>query len=91
MLTPKGQAPAGGVNEAAASAGPDLGGMLGGLLGGAGGAGGAGGMPDLGGLLGGPARRPASRARLTRPASYGPPPLRVGEDLARGVLAGLAR
>ena len=56
MLTPKGEAPAGGVNEAAANAGPDLGGLLGGLLGGAG-AGGTGGaasgMPDLGGLLGG--------------------------------------
>jgi uncharacterized protein YidB (DUF937 family) len=53
MLTPKGEAPAGGVNEAAAGAGPDLGGLLGGLLGGAGGAGGAGGMPDIGGMLGG--------------------------------------
>ncbi|HET9345166.1 MAG TPA: YidB family protein [Candidatus Limnocylindrales bacterium] len=54
MLTPKGEAPAGGVNEAAANAGPDLGGLLGGILGGgAGGAGGAGGMPDIGGMLGG--------------------------------------
>ena len=57
MLTPKGETPAGGVNEAAANAGPDLGGLLGGVLGGLGGAGGAGGsaqgMPDLGGLLGG--------------------------------------
>jgi uncharacterized protein YidB (DUF937 family) len=57
MLTPKGETPAGGVNEAAAKAGPDLGGLLGGVLGGLGGAGGAGGsaqgMPDLGGLLGG--------------------------------------
>src|SRR5262245_5130639 len=53
MLTPKGQAPAGGVNEAAANAGPDLGGLLGGILGGAGGAGGQSEMPDLGGLLGG--------------------------------------
>jgi uncharacterized protein YidB (DUF937 family) len=53
MLTPKGQTPAGGVNQAAAQAGPDLGGLLGGLLGGAGGAGGQAGMPDLGGLLGG--------------------------------------
>lgn len=53
MLTPKGQAPAGGVNEAAASAGPDLGGLLGGLLGGAGGSGGQAGMPDIGGMLGG--------------------------------------
>jgi uncharacterized protein YidB (DUF937 family) len=52
MLTPDGNAPAGGVNEAAAKSGPDLGGLLGGLLGG--GAGGAqGGLPDLGGLLGG--------------------------------------
>jgi uncharacterized protein YidB (DUF937 family) len=53
MLTPKGQAPAGGVNEAAVGAGPDLGGLLGGLLGGASGTGGAGGMPDIGGMLGG--------------------------------------
>jgi uncharacterized protein YidB (DUF937 family) len=55
MLTPDGKAPSGGVNEAAKSSGPDLGGLLGGLLGGgAGGAGGAsGGLPDLGGLLGG--------------------------------------
>jgi uncharacterized protein YidB (DUF937 family) len=60
MLTPKGETPAGGVNEAAAKAGPDLGGLLGGVLGGLGGAGGSGGsggsgqdMPDLGGLLGG--------------------------------------
>ena len=66
MLTPKGEAPAGGVNEAAAKSGPDLGGLLGGVLGGLGGlggatgAGGAGsaggsgeGTPDLGGLLGG--------------------------------------
>ena len=56
MLTPHGETPAGGVNEAAQKSGPDLGGLLGGLLGGAGGAaGGAGGsqLPDLGGLLGG--------------------------------------
>jgi uncharacterized protein YidB (DUF937 family) len=56
MLTPDGVAPAGGVNQAATNAGPDLGGLLGGLLGAAGGAtggGGTGGMPDLGGLLGG--------------------------------------
>ena len=54
MLTPDGKEPAGGVNEAAKSSGPDLGGLLGGLLGGgAGGAGGTGSMPDLGGLLGG--------------------------------------
>ena len=54
MLTPKGQAPAGGVNEAAAKSGPDLGGLLGGLLGGGGGAGGgSAGTPDLGGMLGG--------------------------------------
>jgi uncharacterized protein YidB (DUF937 family) len=56
MLTPKGETPPGGVNQAAANAGPDLGGLLGGLLGGAAGGGGAGcqgGVPDLGGLLGG--------------------------------------
>ena len=52
MLTPRGETPPGGVNEAAANAGPDLGGLLGGILGG-GGTGSAGGMPDLGGLLGG--------------------------------------
>jgi uncharacterized protein YidB (DUF937 family) len=53
LLTPDGKAPAGGVNEAAAKSGPDLGGLLGGLLGGAGAGGTTGGMPDLGGLLGG--------------------------------------
>lgn len=56
MLTPDGKEPAGGVNEAAKSSGPDLGGLLGGLLGGGAGgtgAGAGGGMPDLGGLLGG--------------------------------------
>jgi uncharacterized protein YidB (DUF937 family) len=59
MLTPHGTTPQGGVNQAAANSGPDLGGMLGGvlggLMGGAGGTGGGGqgGMPDLGGLLGG--------------------------------------
>jgi len=55
LLTPHGSAPAGGVNQAAANAGPDLGGLLGGVLGGLGGAGGGGqgGTPDLGGLLGG--------------------------------------
>ena len=53
MLTPKGEALAGGVNEAAAGAGPDLGGLLGGLLGGGSGAGGQAGMPDIGGMLGG--------------------------------------
>ena len=57
MLTPHGTTPAGGVNQAAANSGPDLGGLLGGILGGlggaSGGAGGQGGMPDLGGLLGG--------------------------------------
>lgn len=57
MLTPKGQVPPGGVNEAAASSGPDLGGLLGGLLGGS--AGGTASVPggqaqpDLGGILGG--------------------------------------
>ena len=53
MLTPKGEAPAGGVNEAAANAGPDLGGLLGGILGGGAGGTGSGGMPDIGGMLGG--------------------------------------
>ena len=58
MLTPHGTTPAGGVNQAAANSGPDLGGMLGGVLGGltgatGGGAGGSGGLGDLGGLLGG--------------------------------------
>ena len=57
MLTPHGTTPAGGVNQAAANSGPDLGGLLGGVLGGLGGAsgtsGGQGGMPDLGKLLGG--------------------------------------
>ena len=57
MLTPHGTTPAGGVNQAAANSGPDLGGLLGGILGGlggaSGGAGGQSGMPDLGGLLGG--------------------------------------
>jgi uncharacterized protein YidB (DUF937 family) len=53
MLTPKGETPAGGVNEAAQNAGPDLGGLLGGILGGGSSGGGSGGMPDLGGLLGG--------------------------------------
>jgi uncharacterized protein YidB (DUF937 family) len=56
MLTPDGNAPSGGLDNAAAGAMPDLGGLLGGLLGGAGGAAGPGsqsGMPDLGGLLGG--------------------------------------
>jgi uncharacterized protein YidB (DUF937 family) len=51
MLTPSGNTPPGGVNEAAARSGPDLGGLLGGILGGSGGT--ASGMPDLGGLLGG--------------------------------------
>ncbi|HEX5015853.1 MAG TPA: YidB family protein [Candidatus Limnocylindrales bacterium] len=62
MLTPKGETPAGGVNEAAKNSGPDIGDLIGGVLGGlggmggatgAGGAGGTQGMPDLGGLLGG--------------------------------------
>ncbi len=55
MLTPTGEVPTGGVNEAAKNSGPDLGGLLGGLLGSGGraGAGGSSGMPDLGGLLGG--------------------------------------
>ena len=51
MLTPNGQVPNGGLNQAAAST--DLTGMLGGLLGGTGGVGGAGGLGDvLGGLTG---------------------------------------
>jgi uncharacterized protein YidB (DUF937 family) len=59
MLTPKGQLPDGGLNQAAQQQMPDLSGMLGGMLGGAGGsgAGGAGGLDDLigsiGGMLGG--------------------------------------
>jgi uncharacterized protein YidB (DUF937 family) len=61
MLTPKGQVPDGGLNQAAQQQMPDIGGMLGGLLGGAGGAsgqaGGAAGLDDLlgglGGLMGG--------------------------------------
>jgi uncharacterized protein YidB (DUF937 family) len=61
MLTPKGQVPDGGLNQAAQEQMPDLSGMLGGLLGGAGGAagqaGGAAGLDDLlgglGGMLGG--------------------------------------
>jgi uncharacterized protein YidB (DUF937 family) len=56
MLTPKGQVPDGGLNQAAQQQMPDLSGMLGGLLGAAGGsqAGGAGGLGDvLGSLLGG--------------------------------------
>ena len=57
MLTPKGQVPDGGLNQAAQQQMPDIGGMLGGLLGGAGGgtggqAGGAG-LDDLLGSLGG--------------------------------------
>ena len=51
MLTPNGQTPGGGLNQAAADTG--LGGLLGGLLGTVGGAGGAGGLEDiLGGLTG---------------------------------------
>jgi uncharacterized protein YidB (DUF937 family) len=56
MLTPKGQVPDGGLDQAAQQQMPDLSGMLGGLLGAAGGgqAGGAGGLGDvLGSLLGG--------------------------------------
>lgn len=55
MLTPDGQAPAGGLDSQVGGAG-GLGGLLGGLLGGGGGAG-AGGLDDLlgglGGMLGG--------------------------------------
>ena len=63
MLTPQGQVPAGGLNDAAQGQAGDLGGLLGGLLGGAGGAGAAGGaglddlLGGLGGMLGGPDRR----------------------------------
>jgi uncharacterized protein YidB (DUF937 family) len=53
MLTPDGQLPGGGLDGAASSSMPDLGGLLGGLLGGGAGSGGQSGMPDLGGLLGG--------------------------------------
>jgi uncharacterized protein YidB (DUF937 family) len=61
MLTPKGQVPDGGLNQAAQQQMPDIGGLLGGLLGGAGAAqgqaGGAAGLDDLlgglGGLMGG--------------------------------------
>jgi uncharacterized protein YidB (DUF937 family) len=61
MLTPQGQVPDGGLNQAAQQQMPDLGGLLGGLLGGAGGAsgqaGGTAGLDDilggLGGLMGG--------------------------------------
>ncbi len=56
MLTPNGQVPSGGLNQATGGGLPDLGGLLGGLLGGSGtGAGttGSGAGPDLGGLLGG--------------------------------------
>jgi uncharacterized protein YidB (DUF937 family) len=56
MLTPQGQVPAGGLNEAAQGQAPDLGGLLGGLMG-AGSAGGEAGLEDLlgglGGMLGG--------------------------------------
>jgi uncharacterized protein YidB (DUF937 family) len=53
MLTPDGTTPSGGLNDAATTAMPDLGGLLGGLLGGSGGTAGQAGLPDLGGLLGG--------------------------------------
>ncbi|MBA3234387.1 MAG: DUF937 domain-containing protein [Chloroflexi bacterium] len=58
MLTPDGQVPSGGLNQATGGGLPDLGGLLGGLLGG-GGAGsgtsatGTGAGPDLGDVLGG--------------------------------------
>jgi uncharacterized protein YidB (DUF937 family) len=53
VLTPKGQVPEGGLNNAVQQQGDDIGSLLGGLLGG-GGSGGSGGMGDvLGGLLGG--------------------------------------
>ena len=58
MLTPKGQVPDGGLNQAAQGQMPDLGGLLGGLMGSAGGGDpNAAGLDDLlgglGGLLGG--------------------------------------
>jgi uncharacterized protein YidB (DUF937 family) len=53
MLTPKGQVPDGGLNDAAQQQMPDLGGMLGGLLGGAAGSGGTAGDAGLDDLLGG--------------------------------------
>jgi uncharacterized protein YidB (DUF937 family) len=59
MLTPQGQVPSGGLDQAAQGQMPDLGGLLGGLMGATGGAGdpGAAGLDDLlgglGGLLGG--------------------------------------
>lgn len=53
MLTPDGATPSGGLNDAATTSMPDLGGLLGSLLGGSGGSSGQTGMPDLGGLLGG--------------------------------------
>jgi uncharacterized protein YidB (DUF937 family) len=57
MLTPKGQVPDGGLNQAAQQGMPDIGGLLGGLLGGAGsaagGQGGGAGLDDLLGGLGG--------------------------------------
>jgi uncharacterized protein YidB (DUF937 family) len=56
MLTPQGQVPSGGLDQAAQGQAPDLGGLLGGLMG-AGGAGGEAGLEDLlgglGGMLGG--------------------------------------
>ena len=51
MVTPKGQVPEGGLNQAAQESMPDLGGLLGSLMGGSGGAGGLGDV--LGGMLGG--------------------------------------
>jgi uncharacterized protein YidB (DUF937 family) len=62
MLTPNGQVPPGGLDQAAGSM-PDIGGLLGGLLGGSSGSGaqGAGGLGDvlggLGGMLGGDENR----------------------------------
>jgi len=53
MLTPKGQVPDGGLNQAAQQQMPDLGGLLGGLLGGTAASGGTGGDAGLDDLLGG--------------------------------------
>jgi uncharacterized protein YidB (DUF937 family) len=53
MLTPKGEVPDGGLNQAAQQQIPDIGGLLGGLLGGAAGGTGTGGNAGLDDLLSG--------------------------------------
>jgi uncharacterized protein YidB (DUF937 family) len=103
MLTPHGTTPAGGVNQAAANSGPDLGGLLGGILGGLGGAsGGAGGQaacPISADCSGRPAASGGGHGQRLDPvgawdgrgsSSRRRRGLQVGEDLAGGVLAGLA-